>query len=47
MKRNRARDRTNVALLEAEGWQALTVWQCELKDTEALTSNLYDFIEHN
>lgn len=47
MKRNRARDRKNIALLEAAGWKALTVWQCELKDLKALSSKLYDFIEQN
>jgi DNA mismatch endonuclease (patch repair protein) len=46
-KMNRARDRTNIALLEKSGWKVLTVWQCELKDPKALTSKLYDFIERN
>lgn len=45
-KMNRARDRANIALLEKSGWKVLTVWQCELKDPQALLSKLYDFIEH-
>lgn len=46
-KTNRARDRANIALLEASGWKVLTVWQCELKDRKALLSKLYEFIEHS
>lgn len=45
-RNNRARDRANIALLEAKGWKVLTVWQCELKDIETLANKLYDFIEH-
>lgn len=47
IENNQARDRTNVALLEANGWKVLTVWQCELKTIEALANKLYEFIEHN
>lgn len=46
LRNNRARDRANIALLEAKGWKVLTVWQCELKDIETLANKLYDFIEH-
>lgn len=46
-KANRARDRENIARLEADGWKVLTVWQCELKDTVALLGKLHDFIEQN
>lgn len=42
---NRARDRRNIAQLEASGWTVLTVWQCELKIIEALANKLYDFLE--
>lgn len=47
MKRNRAKDRENIAMLEAAGWKVLSVWQCELKDTKTLKSKLYDFFERN
>ena len=47
MRKNKDRDRANIALLEASGWQVLTIWQCELKNTNALKSKLYDFIENN
>ncbi|HUX29906.1 MAG TPA: very short patch repair endonuclease [Thiobacillus sp.] len=46
VEKNQARDRENIALLEANGWKVLTVWQCELKNTERLANRLYDFIEH-
>lgn len=45
IKNNRARDRRNIAQLEASGWTVLTVWQCELKIIEALANKLYDFLE--
>lgn len=38
--RNRARDEKNVAALEAQGWRALTIFECELKDEDALTTRL-------
>jgi DNA mismatch endonuclease (patch repair protein) len=45
IQRNRARDIQNVAELEASGWRVLTVWQCELKNSEMLASRLSEFIE--
>ena len=45
IKRNQVRDRENTALLETNGWQVLTVWQCELKDIETLVNRLNEFIE--
>jgi DNA mismatch endonuclease (patch repair protein) len=34
--RNRARDETSQAALQAAGWRVLTLWECELKDESAL-----------
>lgn len=45
IERNQERDRENIALLEAGGWQVLTVWQCELKNIETLANRLNEFIE--
>lgn len=42
--RNRERDRENIASLEAEGWRALTVWQCELRELERLCEKLRVFL---
>lgn len=38
--RNRERDVTNRAALEAAGWRVETVWECEMKDEAALTERL-------
>ncbi len=38
--RNRARDAAHVSALEALGWRALTIYECELKDPEALQRKL-------
>ena len=40
---NHARDLRTVAALEARGYKTLTVWECELKDLEALKSKLMCF----
>lgn len=44
LQRNRERDFLNISLLQAAGWQVLTVWQCELKDLDKLAEKLYDFL---
>ena len=36
VSRNRARDAAAQAALAAAGWRVETVWECELKDREAL-----------
>ncbi|TLX69759.1 DNA mismatch endonuclease Vsr [Pseudomonas nicosulfuronedens] len=43
--RNRARDTAKIAELESKDWRVLTIWQCELKDTETLAKRLNDFIQ--
>ncbi|KAA5801572.1 DNA mismatch endonuclease Vsr [Alkalicaulis satelles] len=42
--RNVARDAASLAALEADGWQALVVWECALKDREALAARLQAFL---
>ena len=42
--RNRARDVRTLAALEALGWRALTVWECELADEAALEARLREFL---
>jgi len=46
-KRNRTRERdaNQRRLLEDAGWQVLTVWECELKDSSALEAELVRFLE--
>ena len=38
--RNRARDLAHVAALEVLGWRALTIYECELRNPEALRQKL-------
>ncbi|MDR6626496.1 DNA mismatch endonuclease Vsr [Caulobacter segnis] len=38
--RNKARDEQAALALRADGWIVETVWECELKDEERLTSRL-------
>ena len=42
---NVVRDRVNLNNLLGLGWDALVVWECETKDSEALTQRLEKFIE--
>jgi DNA mismatch endonuclease (patch repair protein) len=42
--RNRARDIANQEKLAARGWRALIVWECELKDKDALEKKLREFM---
>lgn len=42
--RNRARDAANLQKLDALGWRALTLWECELKDEKALSERLRAFL---
>ncbi len=38
--KNRARDAKTLSELDALGWRAETIWECELKDAEVLESRL-------
>jgi DNA mismatch endonuclease (patch repair protein) len=42
--RNRARDEANMEALAEQGWRALIVWECELKDEAALRAKLAAFV---
>lgn len=42
--RNRARDAANLQRLDALGWRALTLWECELTDEAALSARLRAFL---
>jgi len=44
LERNRRRDQTNVAELQAMGWEVLVVWECELRSTQALVRRLRRFL---
>jgi DNA mismatch endonuclease (patch repair protein) len=43
--RNRARDAANRQALEGMGWRVETLWECELKDAEALEGRLQALLD--
>ena len=42
--RNKERDREHLKALKGEGWQALVVWECEVKDGALIERRLWDFL---
>ena len=42
---NRARDARVVKEIEDMGWAALTVWECQLKDTASLEARIRGFLD--
>jgi DNA mismatch endonuclease (patch repair protein) len=45
--RNRARDVATRAKLEALGWRVETIWECELKDRDALAARVRGWLFPN
>ncbi|MFJ6027931.1 very short patch repair endonuclease [Pseudarthrobacter sp. NPDC092424] len=43
--RTRERDARQRSELEAAGWEVLTVWECQLKDSSALENRLVQFLD--
>lgn len=44
LSRNTARDAENLQELQERGWSVLVVWECGVKDIDALRSRLDDFM---
>ncbi len=44
LARNKARDAEHLAKLQDMGWEALVVWECEMKDRDALRDRLAAFL---
>lgn len=44
LDRNKERDAQNLAALAAAGWTALVVWACEMRDEDALSKRLTEFL---
>lgn len=42
---NKARDARNNKLLAKEGWKVLTIWECQLRDTERLKRSIRRFLD--
>jgi DNA mismatch endonuclease, patch repair protein len=45
LARNRRRDASNKQALEELGWEVLTVWECQLRDTDSLKTQLQQFLD--
>jgi len=45
LERNAQRDREVQVELERMGWEYLIIWECELKDMEAIASRVKSFLE--
>ncbi|MDP2259949.1 MAG: very short patch repair endonuclease [Caulobacter sp.] len=41
---NRARDEAVVGQLNGAGWGVLTIWECQLRDKDALAARLREFL---
>ena len=44
LERNHARDARNIALLREQGWDVLTVWECQLRDLPTATEQVIAFL---
>ena len=44
LERNRQRDEQSLTRLKELGWHVLVVWECEARDTAALSDTLHDFL---
>lgn len=44
ISRNKERDQRSVEALRAMGWDVLVIWECQLKDREALKKRLTEFL---
>lgn len=47
LKRNQERDARHLETLQAAGWDVLTVWECELKDSDLLERSLVGFMAND
>lgn len=44
LESNRVRDEVNLQKLHEAGWDTLVIWECELRDQNALTQRLRSFL---
>lgn len=45
LRRNVERDATSIAELKLLGWKVLVIWECQLKDIEALKTKISCFLD--
>lgn len=44
LEQNAARDQRNEAEFKRMGWRVLTIWECQVKDLDALGHRIQDFL---
>jgi DNA mismatch endonuclease (patch repair protein) len=44
LHRNKERDSRSIQTLAKQGWESLTIWQCELKNTSAVSTKIKRFL---
>ena len=44
LTKNRKRDRENEKRLRADGWNVLTIWECELKELGVVAGRITEFL---
>ena len=42
---NAARDKRNLRELKKQGWEVLTIWECQIKNVEKLRKIITEFLE--
>jgi DNA mismatch endonuclease, patch repair protein len=45
LERNKSRDRLNSIRLRRDGWSILTVWECQIGETDCLAQRMKSFLE--
>lgn len=45
LEKNRLRDQAILQQLEIAGWSTLVIWECELKDHEAVADRIKNFLD--
>lgn len=45
--RNQQRDEENIAAIKNMNWQALVIWECQLKDLTALEERIRSFLDQD
>lgn len=45
LESNKQRDQAVQAQLRAMGWEVMVIWECQLKDTKALSEHIEEFME--
>lgn len=44
LERTKQRDKEHLCALKANGWHAMVIWECQIKDTEALRNKIAAFL---